>query len=568
MTAPEFLQDGPQLPHPYRSDELLQAYLRRLFGDEHAAVDAEMARLGDRVLGDIGAHGDDANAHEPRLVRFDGWGHRVDRIETSAGWRALKGIAAEEGLVSLGYERPHGWKSRVLQFAKLYLYAPSSAIFSCPLAMTDGAARLLSTLRSQPELAAAYDALTTRDPQAFWTSGQWMTERTGGSDVGRTETVATPDASLGEGWYRLDGYKWFTSATTSEMAVTLARIADGDGTVRDGSRGLSTFYVPVRDPDGSYNGIQVERLKDKLGTRALPTAELRLQGTRALLISEPGRGVRTIATLVNVTRLHNAVNAVASLRRGLLLARDYAGRRAAFGKPLSQHALHVETLAALEVEARAGFLLSFHALELLGKEDCGEATEDERAELRLLTPLAKLFTAKQAVAGVSEVLECFGGAGYLEDTGLPRLLRDTQVLSIWEGTTNVLSLDVLRAIRREEALAPTLAAVEERVSGIHTPALWDAIQATRHGVGRIRGLLPALADAGPDVVEATAREFAFGLTRTIAASLLIEHAHWAIEQGDAAAAVAAARRWCERDLVGVNVRSEGWLSASAKLALG
>src|SRR5262249_33858042 len=221
--------------------------------------------------------------------------------------------------------------------------------------------------------------------------------------------------------YELYGTKWFTSATTSQMALTLARIEGAPA-----NQGLSLFYLELRDEAGRMQNIRVHRLKDKLGTRALPTAELTLDGTPARLVGGEGHGVRKMAALLNITRTYNACCAVASMRRGIALARDYARRRRAFGKVLADHPLHTETLAALEVEYEAAFHLAFRAAELMGKEETGAATTQERAVLRMLTPIIKLYTARQAIASASEVLEAFGGAGYIEDTGLPRLLRDAQ----------------------------------------------------------------------------------------------------------------------------------------------
>src|SRR6185369_8715551 len=229
--------------------------------------------------------------------------------------------------------------------------------------------------------------LTSRDPNEFWTSGQWMTERTGGSDVGSTSTIARCEKG---NEYRLHGAKWFTSATTSQMAMTLARI---EGAPSGGS-GLSVFLITLRDDDGRLRNIRIDRLKDKLGTRALPTAELTLEGTPARLIGGEGEGIRKIATLFNVTRVYNAVAAVAGMRRCVALATDYARRRSAFGKPLLAQPLHVETLAEMELETRAAFLLAFRVVELLGKEECREASEPELQLLRLLIPVAKLYTAK------------------------------------------------------------------------------------------------------------------------------------------------------------------------------
>ncbi len=564
MTYRPFFQDPPRLGHPYLDDPLLPTLLQRLMGEDYAAAHDDLADFGERCRGDVLAMAEDCHANEPRLVPFDAWGNRIDDIVMAEGWGELEAVSAEEGLIALGYDRPVGARSRLWQFAKLYLFSPSSGMVSCPLAMTDGAARLLEARGADdPVLGEAFDALTSRDPDAFWTSGQWMTERAGGSDVGQSNTVARP---LGGGWYALSGCKWFTSATTSPMAMTLARIEEGGGSV-PGSRGLSLFFVRMRDDDGRLNGISIRRLKDKLGTKSLPTAELELEGTRALLVGEVGRGVPGIATLINVTRLHNAISSVAGMRRGLMLARDYAHRRRAFGKPLAEQPLHVETLARLEVECRGALHLTLRCVELLGKEDAGEATDAERAALRLLTPLAKLYTAKQAVANASEILESFGGAGYVEDTGLPRLLRDAQVLPIWEGTTNVLSLDTLRAIRREDALGPVAAEVQARLASITAPELLPSVVRVGAALGRVGEAMQGLDDAGPDAVESAARDLAYSLARIYTGSLMLDHAQWATSRGDRAA-LAAAVRWCAQDLSPVAVLAADHQADSRVLALG
>ena len=540
----EFFQDGPQLGNQYDDDGLLRSWLRwRLPPATLAAIEPELRRMGERAVTDLPPMAEDAEANPPRHVPYDPSGRRIDDVVVAPGWRALDRVSAEAGIVATAYERRHGARSRVHQMALLYLFHPSSATYSCPLAMTDGAARFLE-VHGDERTRDAFARLTTRDPDRFWTSGQWMTERTGGSDVGRTTTIARPD---GGGRYRLYGDKWFTSATTSQMAMTLARLEGAP----EGSRGLSVFLIELREPSpgagqaGALRGIRVHRLKDKLGTRALPTAELTLEGTPALLVGGAGDGVRKIATLFNVTRVYNAVAAVGGMRRALALANDYGTRRSAFGKRLMDHPLHRATLAALGTRFRASFHLTFRVVELLGREECGEATEDELAILRLLIPVAKLFTAKQAVIVASEALEAFGGAGYVEDTGLPRLLRDAQVLPIWEGTTNVLSLDVLRAIARTGALKPWLASVRERVRAIDHPSF--AASATR--VGRAAEHIGRFAARSPDdeSLEAGARELAMAIARTEAATGMLEHA-LASGAGDDADVASAAARWSERAL--------------------
>ncbi len=560
----EFFQDPPVLRNQYDDDHTLRTYLRHaLPRDVLAEVEPDLRRFGQRVVGDLREMADDCDANEPRLVQFDPWGRRIDEIITARGWRQLDAVSAEEGLLAIGYERKHGPLSRVYQFAKLYLFNPSSGGYSCPLAMSDGAARLIEVHGDEALRRGALARLTTRDPHKFWTSGQWMTERSGGSDVGGTETVAR----LEQGGYRLYGTKWFTSATTAQMAMTFARIQQADGTSVRGSRGLSLFYLETRDAQGRLNHITIHRLKDKLGTRSLPTAELSLEGTEAKLVGQPGSGVRNMSTLFNITRIYNAIGAAAGMRRGLALARDYATRRVAFGRKLADQPLHVQTLADLQVEFEAAFHLTFHVVGLLGKEECGQASTDESAILRLLTPLVKLYTAKQCVAAASEILECFGGAGYVENTGLPRLLRDAQVLPIWEGTTNVLSLDALRAIEKDDALPPLMSDIEERLASITHAELDASVQATREALRRLRQYAAQTVGEGPEAWQTGARGFAYSLARVSIAALLLEHAQWAAADADDGYAVALARRWCGRELAPLIAVDAAERAASRALAL-
>jgi len=218
-----------------------------------------------------------------------------------------------------------------------------------------------------------------------------------------------------------------------------------------GTQGLSLFYLETKDEQGWYNNLEIQCLKNKLGTRQLPTSELLLDGTEARLVGKEGRGVACISPMLTITRIHNGIAAVSGMRRILQLARDYSTRRVAFGKYIADHPLHMQTLARMEVETRGCVLLTLEICRLLGLEECGIATSAEKHLLRILTPIMKLYTAKQAVAIASEGLESFGGQGYIEDTGLPVFLRDSQVLPIWEGTTNILSLDVLRVLQKTGA---------------------------------------------------------------------------------------------------------------------
>ncbi|KTD56448.1 acyl-CoA dehydrogenase family protein [Legionella shakespearei] len=556
----DFFQTPPCLGNQYEEDRVLKSYLEwKLPAAMLADIQPGLHRLGQRVVTDIYQLGQEAELSPPKHIPYDPWGKRIDHIEVSAAWKALDRISAEEQLITLAYERKHGALSRIHQFARLYIFHPSSAIYTCPLAMTDGAARALELYGNEELKERAFKHLTSSDPEQFWTSGQWMTERTGGSDVSGTSTIAKADGPH----YRLHGVKWFTSATTSQMAMTLARIEGAP----EGSRGLSLFYLELRDAKGRLNGIRINRLKEKLGTRALPTAELTLDNASAILVGGAGDGVKKISSLFNITRIYNACCAVGYMRRALALARDYATKRVAFGRSLSEQSLHLETLAMMQVEFEGAFHLVFHAVELLGKEELNEASKEEQAILRLLTPLIKLYTAKQAIALVSEALEAFGGAGYIEDTGLPKLLRDAQVLSIWEGTTNILSLDALRAIRKENAALPFLDDIGQRLSRINQQTLESSCETVRAALLKLKEYIQKMAVMSEEEQQAAARCFAFSLTRTYAASLLLEHAQWALEHNKDKQVVIAAMRWCSKNLTELIYPDESYRNDSKALAL-
>ncbi len=438
-----FIQDGPELLNTYENDEFLKSYLNKTLPIQFQKnVTNHLQSVGQKASQEWLRWSREAELQKPTLEQFDEWGRRIDKIHVSQAWKYLENAAAQEGIVAVAYERQFAEFSRVYQMALLYLYHPSSAFFSCPLAMTDGAARTLEMFGSEHLKATSFKKLTTRNPEEFWTSGQWMTERTGGSDVSGTTTLANQNSGLSnQSTHQLYGTKWFTSATTSQMALTLAKIKDSDTT----QKSLSLFYL-------EQNKIEVHRLKNKLGTDALPTAELSLCGTEATLIGREGEGVKTIASVLNITRLYNSICSISQMRRALDLAHNYSQKRKAFGACIGAHALHQKTLNDLEIIFQKSFKLTFYVIGLLGRDEMNLTSDIEKKILRALTPIAKLYTAKKSVFVCSEVVECFGGAGYIENTGIPRLLRDAQVFSIWEGTTNVLALDFLRVCEKDNAL--------------------------------------------------------------------------------------------------------------------
>jgi alkylation response protein AidB-like acyl-CoA dehydrogenase len=529
-----FTQSAPELGNQYRDDPLLASWLRRALPAESMKVlEPELDELGAVAGGPLYRLQLADRLNEPKLRQWDAWGNRIDELELTPLWREAERLAVRHGLVATGYEPAYGRHSRIAQFAKVYLFHPSSDVYTCPLAMTDGAARTLLDAGNRHLIERTLPRLTSRDPAQAWTSGQWMTETTGGSDVGRSQTRAVRD---GDGW-RLYGRKWFTSSVASQMALTLAR-PEGNP---PGGKGLAMFYVEVRDREGRLNGISVDRLKDKLGTRKVPTAEITLDGARAELVAEPCNGTRAIEPMLAVTRMWNSVCAVAFMRRGLALARSFASRREAFGQPLSRQPLHVDTLAALEAEAWGAFLLTFLLVELNGRQERGEIDPEQRALLRLVTPLTKLITGKQAVAVVSEVVESFGGAGYVEDTGLPQLLRDAQVLPIWEGTTNVLSLDALLRADLHAGLAALIGRASSCVRGLTEPRL---VAAGRQATAALeRSALRLESGHDPEFMQAGARRLAMTLARSLQLALLCEQAQWMLDHGGDRRGYAAALRF-------------------------
>ncbi|MCX7513898.1 acyl-CoA dehydrogenase family protein [Frateuria hangzhouensis] len=513
----DFLQTAPQLVHPYRNDRTLLALLDRAVPpDRRSALDADLDALGDYAQ----LAWERARRSTPRtpvLTQWDAWGQRVDRIELTTAWQEGPQLTTRHAILAAGHE-PHEL-ARLEQFARVYLYHLASEFYTCPLAMTDGAVAALKASGNQALIERALPHFLSRDAATFWLSGQWMTETAGGSDVGRTGTVARQDAT---GQWRLHGRKWFSSAVVGEAALALAR-PEGAG---DGTGALALFYVETMDGPARKPELVIDRLKDKLGTRELPTAEIHLDGLPAWPLGELAHGVRQVAPMLNVTRTWNAVCAVASMARALALACDYAARREAFGRPLIEQPLHAQTLADLRAQFEGAFALAFEVVQLLGRVEQGRAAPHEAALLRLLTPLAKLWTAKAAVALCSEALECFGGAGYIEDTGLPQLLRDAQVYAIWEGTTNVLALDSLRALA--EGLPALRTAIEGWVNGSHEP---EAVAPIHAALDAASAQLQALGGERADL-EASARGLAITLARCAAAALLARQSTFARERGD------------------------------------
>ncbi|KAH9841631.1 uncharacterized protein C8Q71DRAFT_341052 [Rhodofomes roseus] len=546
--------------HPYHTDPVLPGLLKRVLpSDVFAEIEADLGRFGDEVINTLRPV--NKLMGPPKLVQYDNWGRRVDQLQTTEGWRRMKALWQKEGIVGIFYERKHLEHSRIHGFAKILLAMADAQAIDCPLSMTDGSARVCELLGT-PELKRdVYPRLISRDPDIAFTAGQWMTERPGGSDVSLTETTATP--ALGEGVsnrnpygpkYTLNGFKWFSSATDSDIALALGRT----GPLSEGSRSLSLFLVPLHfpilcepgapRPSALTNRIFIHRLKDKFGTVALPTAELSLEGTEAYLLGQPGQGVKLIAPVLNITRVHSATSSVGNLRRCLAIATAYSKVRAIRGgrQLLQDTPLHVAELAKVSLVYRALAHMLFGTVALLGKVECGVATEDEANRLRMLTPALKAFAAEKACTAMEECMTALGGAGYMTETEIGRMIQDSLVEKIWEGTITVLSLDVVRAASTPVILDAFVAWVNSVLASCTLdPKVDKALQTSLDMLrSALDDLVAAYAAPIPPLVP---RPALFLLSHIACGAFLLEHAVWACKTHDASRAVDADvfKRWVE-----------------------
>jgi putative acyl-CoA dehydrogenase len=440
-----------------------------------------------------------ANENPPRLVTHDRYGNRVDEVEFHPAWHELLGIAVESEIPSLAWRRPEPG-AHVARGA-LMMLCPEAGV-GCPVSMTYA---IIPALRKQPELAAEWEPRLTSNVydsrfvpaagKAGALAGMGMTEKQGGSDVRANTTVARPLNGGGPGAeYELTGHKWFCSAPMCDVFLMLAQ-AEG---------GLSCFLVPRYTPDGERNVFRLQRLKDKLGNRSNASSEVELRGTWAQMVGEEGRGVPTIIEMVNHTRLDCVLGSTSGMRAAVEQATWHAAHRTAFGRTLAEQPLMGNVLADLCVESEAATVT---ALRL------ARAFDDPDQELlkRIATAVSKYWVCKRSPAVAGEALECLGGNGYVEESGLPRLYREMPLNSIWEGSGNVQCLDVLRALAKSpETFEAFFAEVGE------------AAGADR----RLDAFVAATRDefTEPEGIESRARRIVERMAKALQGSLLVRYA--------------------------------------------
>jgi len=445
-----------------------------------------------------------ANEYRPVLRTHDRYGNRIDVVDYHPAYHELMTTAVSHGLHSGPWADPRPG-AHVARAAKVIVWYQVDAGHICPVSMTYA---VVPALRHQPEVAAEWEpqiCSTTYDPadrpvagKAGVTCGMALTEKQGGSDVRANSTRAEVVAGDPDRTYRLTGHKWFCSAPMSDAFLVLAQAPGG----------ISCFLTPRWNADGSRNPVRIQRLKDKLGDRSNASSEIELLGAAGRLIGEEGRGVRTIIEMVNHTRLDCILGSASIMRQGVAQATWHAAHRSVFGRLLAGQPLMENVLADLAVESEAA---TASALRLARAYDAAEGDVHERLLQRILTPVVKYWTCKRAPQLAAEALECLGGNGFVEESPLPRLFRQSPVNGVWEGSGNVICLDVLRALGREpEAL----------------DAYWEEIGAAAGGDTRLAravdDLHVDLADAGS--LEPRARSVVERMALVFQASLLVRHA--------------------------------------------
>lgn len=492
-----------QVPPPYghnlAEDPALLAALHRAGA---GWAEAELRELGVLAGTEQAAEwGRLANENEPVLRTHDRFGHRIDEVEFHPAWHQLMNVAVEHGLHAAPWRDPRPG-AHTARAAKFYLWSQVEAGHGCPISMTYAA---VPALRATPELAERFEPLLAstvydfglREPlgKRGLIAGMSMTEKQGGSDVRANTTVALP---AGDGTYHLTGHKWFTSAPMSDVFLTLAQAPGG----------LSCFLLPRVLPDSTRNALRIQRLKEKLGNRSNASAELEYEEAVGWLVGEEGRGVRTIIEMVNMTRLDCTLGAAAGMRLGVQRAVQHATHRKAFGTELIHQPLMRNVLADLAIESEAATTVALRLAEATDRAAAGE--EGEALFKRLALAVTKYWVCKRGPAHAAEALECLGGNGYVEESGMPRLYREAPLVSIWEGSGNVAALDALRAMARSPQSLEAYFAELDAVAG-----------ADRRLDAAVAGLRKELGDL--DEIEYRTRRLVETMALTLQGALLVRH---------------------------------------------
>lgn len=499
-----------------------------------------------------------ADRNPPVLVAYDREGHRIDEVVYHPSYRRMQELGFSRfGFAAMSH-RPGvlGWPGtvpHVVKYALSYVFVQAEFGLFCPISMTDSAARVLRFF-GPDELRRRYlPGLTSTSMDSLMQSAQLITERTGGSDVGASEC----EARLVNGQWELWGEKWFCSNAGADIHLVLARPTGA----APGTRGLGLFLVPKVLPDGRRNRYVIRRLKEKLGSRSMPTGEYEFHGALGYVVGELDRGFAQMAEMINVSRLSNGMRAAALMRRALLEAAVHTRGRSAFGRPLAELPLVREQLFELVLDADSALAFVLYAAAALDKADNG--SEFARQVVRIATPLIKYAVCRRARSSAGLSMNLRGGNGYIEEWPNARILRDAYLGSIWEGAENVVALDVARAAQKERAHEALFADLEERLAGVTDPALVSTATALREQLGATREAFTRFLAEWNEESEARITAWCDRLATLACGALLVEEAEHEARQGRGYRKAVVARAYHRRRVAGDDPLV--WQTPSARL---
>lgn len=528
----------------YLTDPNLQSIMdRHIAPQDREWAEETMVRWGELCGGPIARRAEVIDRNPPRLERYDHWGNEVSTVVHHPDAIATKKDVWEEG--------PHGLANRlgrvvptVLGSAFTYLLSQSDTGMVCSTGMTSGVESLVDRWAPQEVREKVLPHLQSPTFDDAWDGAMFMTEIRGGSDLALSETIATPD---GDRWL-LNGSKWFCSNVDARAIATLARPAGAD----EGLKGLALFLVPAERADGSRNGVRIKRLKDKLGTRSVPTAEVDFVDAEAYILSSPrrdaeseARGLNRMMSMVNGSRLGVATMGLGIMRRSFLEAAIYAAHREAFGRRLDQLPMVQETLVQMAVALEAASTMVFETASLAG------ALGDEKGRrlYRIMVPLSKFRGARGGLELASQAVEILGGNGYIETWPMARQLRDAQCHTIWEGAENIICLDVLRAMGKENAHDALLDRVDRALAAVEHPALEPVKDSVLQARRDAQEMILFLARAAADLRQLHARRVTAWLSDLMQAALLLEAAEAELRKTGSARKAAVTRLFVRDRLV-------------------
>lgn len=440
--------DARQSQNFFQSDHILRHYIDKYL--DSAALDymnPHLDRLGEEAGTRMDALSQKADQHSPTLQKRNQLGKTINQVDFHPAYKELLDIAAQSEMFYVKYHprlrKQFSAHRHMLGFAAGQLYAMSELGVYCPLCMTDGAAHLLDRHAPDSIRERLLPKLSAKQGDELFTGAMFLTEKSGGSDVGRNLVSAEQEEG---NRYQLNGEKWFCSNVNAEVIMALARTGSQD----EGTRGLSLFLVEKELKDGFPNPMNIIRLKEKMGVRSMATGEVEFKDTIGVRLGAEGNGFKLMTEMINISRMYNSIAAIGGTRRAIIEAYQYLNHRVTFGKRAINHALVRKKFQELGSLYLGSFLLTWRTIRAMDAAEQGD--EQEKQLLRLLIPMAKWQSAEESVYIVRECMELMGGNGYIEDFVMPKLLRDVNVLPIWEGSGNIIVLDILRASMKSEGL--------------------------------------------------------------------------------------------------------------------